>query len=235
MTAPATLTNPNENHREDWPATGFAGISVLIVDDHPAVRLGIRRLLEDQPDFALAGVTGTAEAAMSIAEREAIDVVVADYHLGSRSGLWLSRKLKRLREPPQVLIYSAFADGTLAAACVVAEADALVGKGRVGAELCDAIRGVAQGRRLLPPVPHPLGGIMRERLEPSEQAIFGMLLAGIEPADVARTLGVPRSELESRLWSLLRKVEALPDVAIDHGRKRAGPGARLLAARRSVG
>ncbi len=201
---------------------------MLVVDDHPAVRLGIRRLLEDEPDFALAGVTGTAEAAMLIAERELIDVVVADYHRGSRNGLWLSRKLKRLPVPPRVLIYSAFADGVLAAACVVAEADALLSKGGFGAELCDAIRSVARGRRLLPRVPHPLAGMMRDRLEPAEQAIFGMLLAGIAPAEVAQTLGVSRSELESRLRSLLRKIEELPHAPGDlHGETRR---ARLPAA-----
>jgi DNA-binding NarL/FixJ family response regulator len=210
MMTPATLTSPNEMHQNRRSRTVFAEIRVLVVDDHPAVALGLRKLLEDQPDFVLAGVTGTAEAAISIAEREPIDVVVADYHLGSRNGLWLSRKLKRLPDSPRVLIYSAFADGLLAAACVAAEADALVSKRRVGAELCAAIRDVARGRRLLPSVPQPLAAMMRDRLEPAEQAIFGMLLAGIAPAEVAQTLGVSRSELESQLWLLLRKIEGLP-------------------------
>jgi hypothetical protein len=40
-----------------------------------------------------------------------------------------------------------------------------------------------------------------------------MLLAGTAPPEIARTLGVPRPGLESRLWSLLRKIEALPGVA----------------------
>jgi len=60
-----------------------------------------------------------------VAKREPIDVAVVDYQLAGRNGLWLSRKLKRLPLPPAVLIYSAYTDGVLAAAAVVAEADAL--------------------------------------------------------------------------------------------------------------
>jgi len=214
--------------------SAFSRIRVLVVDDHPAVRLGLRKLLEDQPDLVLIAIVDTAEAAISIAEREPVDVAVVDYQLGSRDGLWVSRKLKRLPEPPRVVLYSAYADGLLAAASVVAEADALVSKGGAGTELCDAIRGVARGRLLLPMVPQPLAAMMRARLDPPEQAIFGMLLAGIAPAEIAHTLDVSRADLDSRLWSLLRNIEALPSAGELHG-TRARIGSRRLAARRNVG
>ena len=156
-------------------------LRVLVVDDHPAVRAGLLQLLEEQPDLTVVDAVGSAEAAMSMAERESIDVAVVDYQLGSRSGLWLSRMLKRLEPAPRVVVYSAYCDGPLAAACVVAEADGLVSKGGVGAELCDEVRAVARGRSSLPPVPPALAGAMRRRLDSEDQAIFGMLLAGIEP------------------------------------------------------
>jgi hypothetical protein len=53
---------------------------------------------------------------------------------------------------------------------------------------------------------------MRRRLDSEEQAIFGMLLAGIEPDDIATTLGHSRGGLESRLWTMLRKLERLDMV-----------------------
>jgi two-component system, NarL family, response regulator DevR len=211
MIAPTPRTTSKETINEARGSpTVLSRIRLLAVDDHPAVRLGLRKLLEDQPDFVLVGVTETAEGAISIAERELIDVAVVDYHLGSRNGLWLSRKLKRLPAPPRVVIYSAYADGSLAAACVVAEADALLSKGSVGAELCHVIRSVARGQRLLPIVPQALAAMMRDALDHPEQAIFGMLLAGIAPAEIARTLSISWAELESRRWSLLRIIEALP-------------------------
>ena len=186
---------------------------LLVVDDHPAVRAGVRELLADQPDFVLVAAIGTAEDAMSVAECDPIDVAVVDYQLGARNGLWVSRKLKRLANPPAVLIYSAYADDVLAAAAVVAEADGIVSKGQLGPELCHEIRRAARGQSCLRPVPTSLGEVMRRSLTHEEQAIFGMLLAGIEPSETAATLGFSDAALEARLWSMLRTLEVRAEPA----------------------
>lgn len=68
------------------------------------------------------------------------------------------------------------------------------------------------------PIPLWLGETIRRRFGPEEQAIFGMLLAGIQPTDIADTLGVSDAGLESRLWTMLRTLEAP-----DHERKFNGP------------
>jgi DNA-binding NarL/FixJ family response regulator len=188
----------------------LARTRVLVVDDHTAVRAGLRELLADEADFEVVAAVATAEDGIEVAERRPIDVAVIDYQLGGRNGLWLSRKLKRLPERPAVLIYSAYTDGVLAAAAVVAEADAIVSKGKVGSELCHAVRAVAAGRRELPRLPPRLADSLRRRLDHEDQAIFGMLLAGLEPTEVASTLGVSAAVLESRLWELLRRLEGLP-------------------------
>jgi DNA-binding NarL/FixJ family response regulator len=183
---------------------------LLVVDDHPAVRAGLRELLADEPDFEVVAAVATAEAGVEVAQTEPIDVAIVDYQLGGHNGLWLSRKLKRLAEPPAVLIYSAYTDGVLAAAAVAAEADAIVSKGRIGADLCHVIRSAAAGGRHLPAIPPRLAESLRRRLDNDEQAIFGMLLAGFDPAEVAATLGLSAAIMESRLWELLRRLEGLP-------------------------
>jgi len=180
---------------------------LLVVDDHAAVRAGLRELLDDEPRFEVVASVASAEEAIAVAEREQIDVAVVDYQLGGRSGLWLSRKLKRLPAPPAVLIYSAYSDGVLAAAAVVAEADGIVGKGGLGSELREEIKRVARGQTCLRPLPSWLADTLRARFDHEQQAIFGMLLAGIEPAEIASTLGLAGAELESRLWAMLRSLE----------------------------
>jgi DNA-binding NarL/FixJ family response regulator len=204
---------------------GDRELRVLVVDDHPAVRAGVLQLLDEQPDLCVVDAVGSAEAALSLAEREPIDVAVVDYQLGSRSGLWLTRMLKRLDPPPRVVMYSAYCDGPLSAACVVAEADALVSKGAVGNELCDAVRAIADGATWLPPVAPRLAEAMRRRLEPEDQAIFGMLVAGIVKAEVAATLGMSRAGLDSRMWAMLHKLEGL-------GSGSAGPSRGVAASLR---
>lgn len=188
-------------------------ITLMVVDDHPAVRWGLVQLLDGQHDFHVASVCVSAEGVVGRVEAEQIDVAVLDYSLGGRNGLWLCRDLKRLPRPPRVIIFSAFADDHLAACCAVAGADAVLNKGALGSELCDAVRSVYRGRRLLPRVSPGLADLLRRRLDEPEQMMFGMLLAGIPRAEICRTLGVSEHELATRESAMLSKVEALPGDA----------------------
>jgi hypothetical protein len=55
---------------------------------------------------------------------------------------------------------------------------------------------------------------MRRRLDPEDQAIFGMLLADIDRAEVAATLGISQAGLDSRVWAMLNKLEGLGSDAV---------------------
>jgi len=182
-------------------------IRCLVVDDHPAILAGLRGLLCTEPDLHVVDALDSAEAALDVAERTPVDVAIVDYQLPGHSGLWLSRKLKRLPERPAVLIYSAFSDYMLAAACVVAEADGLLSKAALGSDLHAAIRCAANGVSRLPPVPPTLAEGLRRRFDSLEQAIFGLLLAGISREEIGRTLHIDNGELETRQWTMLRKLE----------------------------
>jgi DNA-binding NarL/FixJ family response regulator len=184
-------------------------IRCLVVDDHPAILAGLRGLLATEPDFEVVDALESAEAAVEVAARVPVDVAIVDYQLPGHSGLWLSRKLKRLPEPPAVLVYSAFSDYMLAAACVVAEADGLLSKSALGTDLYTAIRRASMGLSRLPPVPSTLADGLRRRFDSLEQAIFGLLLAGIRRDEIGRTLHVDSGELETRQWTMLRKLERL--------------------------
>ena len=190
-----------------------APLGVLLLDDHPAVRWGLTQLIEDQPDMRVASVATTAETAIGQAEHERIDVAIVDYHLGGRNGLWVTRKLKDLALPPRVVIFSAFADDHLAASCVVAGADAMLSKGSLGDELCNTIRAVAKGRKLLPRVPTAVADTVRERLDAAEEVTFGMLLAGITREEIVRVLSITEEELRSRERRMLDKLEWPPGEA----------------------
>ncbi len=191
------------------PETMQTPIRCLVVDDHPAILAGLRGLLASEPDFEVVRALDSAEAAAEVAEQVSLDVAIVDYQLPGHSGLWLSRKLKRLPEPPAVLIYSAFSDYMLAAACVVAEADGLLSKAALGSDLYTAIRRAATGTSRLPPVPATLADGLRRRFDSLEQAIFGLLLAGIDRDEIGRTLHIDIGELETRQWAMLRKLERL--------------------------
>ena len=195
------------------PDPSPAEIRLLVVDDHPALRVGLRDLLNDEPGFRVLAIAADAKEALAAAQLHQPDVAIVDYQLGGRDGLWLSRKLKRLRHPPRVIVYTAHDDGRLAAAALVAEADALVSKSRAGDDMFDTIRAVARGRRLLPGVPPRLGDVIRARLDHEQQAIFGMLWAGIGPQEIASTLDLPSVAVEARLCAMLATLQDLPAPA----------------------
>ena len=101
--APGGLPSPSPRPRPGRP------IQVLLVDDHPAVRYGVGRLIAEEPDLSKIGEASSASEATSELARW-VDVAVIDYHLGGRDGLWLAQEIKQRPSPPAVLIYSAFAD-----------------------------------------------------------------------------------------------------------------------------
>jgi DNA-binding NarL/FixJ family response regulator len=202
-------------------------LRLLVVEDHPAVRIGLEHLFDDEPGFEVVAMSSTGEGAVAQAEDNNIDVAIVDYHLGGRNGLWVSRMLKRLPPAPRVIIFSAFANDHLAANCVVAGADALLSKGSLGSELCDTVRSVARGRRLLPRVPQPMADMLRRRLDEIEQAIFGMLLAGISREEIEQTLRISADEFDSREATILNELEPLPGERTDYGGGRIDPDTRL--------
>ncbi len=196
--------------RDSAPAPRWRRVRLMVVDDHPAVRLGLVQPLEGQRDFCIEAVCVDAESAVAEAELPSVDVAVVDYHLGGRNGLWACRRLKRMAAPPRVIIYSAFANDHLAVCCAVAGADAVLNKGGLGSELCDAVRAVDRGRRLLPKPSPPIADMLRSRLDEAEQPIFGMLMAGIPRLEIGLTLGMSVPEMSAREAAMLRKLEALP-------------------------
>ena len=192
----------------DGAALGGA-IRVLVVDDHTAVRIGLGGLLEDRSDIEVVATAASAREALADAARVAPDVAVVDFHLGDGDGLTLCRAMKRLPRPPRVLVYSAYADGSLTAAAVVAGADAVLSKGTLGEEVVRTIRTLAHGRRAIPPIPRAVLRSLRARLEPADQSILGMLIQGITPSEVASVLRISQSRLESRRAAIVSALMAV--------------------------
>ena len=174
-------------------------IRVLLVDDHPAMRTGLAAVLAAEPGMVVLGAAASADELAPALNRTKPDVVLLDYHLPSSDGLVLCRVLKRSVPAPGVLLYSAYADASLAIPAILAGADGLLNKAAPAKDLYDAIRRVARGDRVLPAVPRDLLDSASARLDPEDLPILGMILDGASPADVADTLLVEPRNVSSRL------------------------------------
>lgn len=126
-------------------------IRVLIVDDHEVVRLGLRSLLEQQPDMVVVGEAATAAEAEALTEHLSPDVVLMDIRLPGTSGVEACRQIKARNARVRVLILTSYADSQLLTDAIVAGADGYVLK-QVGSDaLITALRRVAAGENLLDP------------------------------------------------------------------------------------
>jgi len=183
-------------------------LRVLIVDDHPAVRAGVRSLLAAQRGIELLADAGTADAALAALPTLSPppDVAVVDYHLGQRNGLWLTLQLRGRQLQPRILIYSAFADGALAAAAIVAGADGVLPKSSIATELARAVRQIGRGGTYLPVISRTLALSIGACLADRERAVLELMLLGIGPAEVATRLEITADEVESRRRAILARL-----------------------------
>ena len=85
-------------------------MDLVIVDDHPAVRAGLRGLLEDEDDLRVAATAATAREGFEAIADARPAVALIDLHLPDDDGLSLCLRTRALPEPPRVVIYSAVAD-----------------------------------------------------------------------------------------------------------------------------
>jgi DNA-binding NarL/FixJ family response regulator len=183
---------------------------VLVVDDHSAVRSGVEALLADESDFEPVGTARGAKEALELARETRPDVAIVDFQLGDRDGLWLCRRLKELPAPVRVVIYSAYADGPLALAGVIAGADGVVHKAALASELCSTLRSVAAGGTAMPPASHSAQAIVAARLDPEDLPILAMLLDGTDPDEIAAVLGMKPGWLAARRWAMLERLRRMP-------------------------
>jgi DNA-binding NarL/FixJ family response regulator len=183
---------------------------VLVVDDHSAVREGIEALLAGEPDFEPVGTAGSAAEALELARQTRPDVAIVDFQLGDRDGLSLCRQLKEFPDPARVVLYSAYADGPLALAGVIAGADGVVHKAALAGELCDTVRAVAAGRTSIPAPPPAARAVVAARLDPEDLPILAMLLDGTDPDEIAQVMGMPPAWLAARRWAMLERLRRLP-------------------------
>jgi DNA-binding NarL/FixJ family response regulator len=182
-------------------------IRLLIVDDHPAMRAGLTTVLRAEPGLVPLAAAASTDELEPMLHRTRPDVVLLDYHLpNDTDGLRLCRRIKRTVPAPAVLLYSAYADASLVVPAILAGADGILNKSAPASELYDAIRSVARGERVLPPVPRELLEAATHALEPADLPVLGMVLDGTTAAEVAETLRVSPAEISRRLDAMIDRL-----------------------------
>ena len=188
-------------------------IRILLVDDHPALRAGLTAVLRAEPGLVPLAAAESEEDLWPALARTRPDVVILDYHFPSADGLVLCRRIKRTVPAPAVLVYSAYADASLAIPALLAGADGVVSKGAPAGELYDAIRRVGRGERVAPPVSRELLDAATSKLDPEDLPILSMVLEQTRLDEIAEVLRMEPVELSRRMDRMIARLKVEVPVA----------------------
>lgn len=209
-------------------------ISVVLVDDHPLVLMGLRDFLSAQRDIKIVGVESDPANVRALVARVKPDVLIVDLMMPGLSGLDVVRQVRQAWPGTHCVVLSMHEDPAYVSEALRAGAKGYVLKCVPPEELLRAIRAVVSGARYLsPPLSEEQIGRHTQRLlqpaiEPHElltrreREVLGLVAGGNTSAEIASRLGISVRTVESHRANLLGKLDLrnqadLVRYALQHG------------------
>jgi DNA-binding NarL/FixJ family response regulator len=185
-------------------------ISVLVVDDHPIVRVGIVAIINARPDMTVVAECGTGEEAVELFERHEPDIVLMDLRLPKMSGVEAIRTI-RIRHPRACFVVLTTYEGDEDIhQALEAGARAYVIKGMPHEMLIDALRRVHAGHRFLPPaISRTLASRTPDSdLSAREREVLSLLARGETNKEIAQHLGITEATVKCHVSVILMRLQA---------------------------
>ena len=187
-------------------------ISVLLVDDHPIVRTGLRALFAHQDDVDIAGEAGTGEQAVAAARMLRPDVVLCDLRLGEgMDGVATTAALRALDPAPAIIILTTYDRDADILRAIEAGAAGYLLKDVSPETIMRALAQAAAGRLVLAPelAERVAAGRRRPqvRLTEREHEVLGLLGDGASNREIARALFVTEATVKTHLVNLFGKLQ----------------------------
>ncbi len=126
-------------------------IRIAVVDDHQLVRIGLKQIIDGQPDFAWAGEARSGRDGLALLRTTPVDVLLLDLSLPDMSGLDVLRQVRAHHEAVATLVLSAYPEMQYGLNVLRAGASGFISKTADDAELCRAIRAAVRGGRYVSP------------------------------------------------------------------------------------
>lgn len=194
-------------------------ITVLLVDDEPLARAGLRAILDAQPDIEVVGEAGDGAAAIPLLRRLQPAVIVMDVRMPLMDGIDTTRAILRtVPTPPKILIVTTFENDEYVYRALRAGADGFLLKRARPAEIANAVRTVAEGDSLLyPATVRALAAghgntpardqLDRAALTERELTVLRLMTRGLSNAEIAAEMFVGAETVKSHVSAVLAKLE----------------------------
>jgi NarL family two-component system response regulator LiaR len=127
-------------------------VRILLADDHPIVREGLRAVLETQPDFEVIAECASGDEALRLSTRLRPDMILLDLEMPVMDGVETIRRLRQLQPSPRIIVFTAFDNDERIIHAIQAGADGYLLKGEPREEIFNAIRITMKGGSLLQPI-----------------------------------------------------------------------------------
>jgi DNA-binding NarL/FixJ family response regulator len=191
--------------------------TVLIVDDHPLVREGLKGLIAEEADLAVCAETGSMRRAQELVREKQPDIVIIDLSLEDGNGLELIRRLKSHYPHIKMLVCSMRDESLFAERAINTGAHGYINKHEVAGHVIDALRQVLGGKIYLSPDVveriitgfarnQPVTGSSIEELSNRELEVFWLIGQGRSTAEIAKQLNLSVKTVETHREKIKRKL-----------------------------
>jgi two-component system, NarL family, invasion response regulator UvrY len=198
-------------------------VRVLIADDHPIVRRGLKQVLESEADMVVVGEATDGDEALKLVRKLDWDVAVLDYSMPGKSGLDLIQEIKKQHPKRPVLVLSMFPEESHAARVYKGGAEGYINKESAGEELAAAIRKVVRGGKYVSPsfaekLVSELGSDaerpLHEALTDREYRVMWLLACGKQINQIAAALFLSPSTISTYRTRILKKLNLTDNAAL---------------------
>ena len=191
-------------------------ISLMLVDDHPLVRDGLRARLEAVPGLQVVAEADSADAAVASAPGAAPDLVLMDIGLRGANGIEATRRLRALMPGLRVVVLSMHDNTEYVREALRAGASGYVLKDSPAGEIVDAIHAVMAGRQYLSA---SVAAAMQragdgDTLTPREREVLALIAEGLSSRDIGERLAMGVRTVETHRTSLRRKLDLASPAAL---------------------
>ena len=215
-------------------------IRVLIADDHPLFRDGVRVLLDSLPEVEVTGEAGNGEEAVSQAATLQPDVILMDLQMPGMNGIEATRHILQVNPKAGVIVLTMFEDDDSLLAALRAGARGYVLKGADQTELLHAIQAGARGEALFGPViaqrltnffadPHLATPEPFPDLTEREREILNLMAQGYNNSEIAEKLVLSQKTIRNHVSNIFSKLQVADRAQAIVRARRAGLGEVVMA------